>query len=367
MKKSVIILLIIVLALSAAACTQNAEPAENSQTESVTEKATEAFEATVNEKIKSDLDAVMQEYEFEGAAYLTQNGQIVYEYANGKDVNDADITTKTPLPIGSVSKQFCAAAIVALRDGGKLSLDDKLDKYFPEYAEGRRLTIRNLLTMRSGIPDVVNEGDISAITDPTAYDDNRKFVLDTIFGLSLKTEPDRIYDYSNSNYILLSAIVENVSGQKYSDYLRSVFLEPFGMSNTGSLDELQGAAPEWAEGLSYSYPAGVSTGAGDIVSTAQDMDRWLTGLRSGAVISDESYKEMTTDYSTDSATGYGYGFMLDYKKGVGHPGSILIGDTPYCAFDYISEENGYDLIIEGSDLMPGDLEGLYHDVIDKIV
>lgn len=371
MKKTIVLLLSCAMLCVTAACSPQNSSEKGSDSapdttaaEVSTEPATEAPVSTFTNQMKAKVDSLMGEYEYEGSAYLTQNGTVVWQYANGKDVSGNAMTVDTPLPIGSVSKQFCAAAIMTLRDSGKLSLDDTLDTYFPAWADGKKLTIRNLLTMRSGISDVVNDGAIDGVTETNTYEQNRKAVQEAIFEMSLTFDPDTRYEYSNSNYILLSAIVEQTSGQTYIEYLRSSLLEPMGMSHTGSLDELRGASPMWANGLDYSYIIGLSTGAGDIVSAASDMDKWMNGLRDGTALSSDSYREMTTDYSADSGTSYGYGFMLDFKNGLGHPGNILIGETPYAAFDYFSEEYGYNLILEGSDCM--DVAGLGVDILNVL-
>lgn len=374
MRKTIGLLLTGIMLCSLAACSSQgsvkpdssspAETAAETTAEELTTGQPETSAAGFTAQMKSEIDSLMTEYEFEGSALLTQNGEAVWQYANGKDLSGNNITSDTPLPIGSVSKQFCAAAIMKLCEGGKLSVDDTLDKYFPDYAEGKKLTVRNLLTMRSGISDVVNHGSIDGVSEKNTYDENRKAVQKAIFDMSLVFEPDTRYEYSNSNYILLSAVVEKITGQTYYEYLRSVFFEPLGMSSTGSIDEFTGAAPSWANGIDYSDITGLATGAGDIISTAHDMDKWLTGLKSGAVVSAESFREMTENYSTDSGTAYGYGFMLNYKNGAGHPGNIMVAETPFAAFDYFSEECGYNLVIEGSDCM--DVVGMGTDILDII-
>lgn len=379
MKKKIGSLLTVIMLCSLAACAPQSSGNESgtsatkeatsatevvTASEAVTDTQVQASDVRFTAQMKSDIDSLMTENAFEGSAVLTHNGEAVWQYANGKALNGESITVDTPLPIGSVSKQFCAAAIMKLRDGGKLSVDDTLDKYFPEYREGKKLTVRDLLTMRSGISDIVNSGPIDTVSPNNTYGENRTAVQKAIFDLALVFEPDTRFEYSNSNYILLSAVVEKISGQTYDAYLRSAFFEPLGMNATGSVDEFSGTAPSWAGGIDYSDIVGLATGAGDIISTASDMTKWLNGLKDGKVLSPESFREMTTDYSSDSANAYGYGFMLDYKNGVGHPGNILVAETPYAAYDYLSEEYGYSLIIEGSDCM--DVLGLGSGILNVI-
>ena len=98
-----------------------------------------------------------EENEFEGVVYAVENGKPVASYAKGTLENGKEITLDSPMPLGSVSKQFCAAAIMLLQDQGKLSVSDTLDKYYSDYAEGKKLSLHNLLSMRSGIPELTEE------------------------------------------------------------------------------------------------------------------------------------------------------------------------------------------------------------------
>lgn len=369
MKKTTALLLTLVLAASAASCSQGSASSENQKETSAStteQSATSAPKTTFTSEMKSKLDKAFEDNECEGSAYITENGKSVYEYASGKDLSGKDITVDTPLPVGSVSKQFCAAAIVKLSEEGKLSLDDKLDKYFPDFKEAGKVTLHNLLSMRSGILDVVNHGDLSSINPGGTYDENRKAVQDIILNTRLTADPDSAYEYSNSNYILLSAVTEQVTGEKYIDYLRKTFLDPLGMKNTGSADEFEKETPKWANGIDYKDIVGVATGAGDIISPATDMDKWMSGLKGGKVLSAEGFKKMTTDYSQDSGSSYGYGFELNVKGGIGHNGAIALNGTNFTAFDYIGEENSYNMILECSNYSPGDLEALCGDVLNII-
>ena len=119
-------------------------------------------ETTAAEKTDAELSAYINDkladIKYDGVIYLTHNGNIVFQRATGTDENEEPVTIDTSMYIGSVSKQFCAAAVMILRNQGKLSVDDTIDKYFPEYERGRDITVKHLLTMRSGIRDTVGEG-----------------------------------------------------------------------------------------------------------------------------------------------------------------------------------------------------------------
>lgn len=340
MKKILTALLFAVILCTAAACS----PENQSDTLSGTEATTAA--ASVTDEVKEQMDNVLEGRKFKGIVSLTKNGEVVYQYVNGKDKDENDLTIGSSMYIGSTSKQFCAASIIMLRDKGKLSVDDTLDKYFPEYEEGKKLTIKNLLTMRSGILDMVNEAQLEEVNYENTAEENMDIVRKWIFSQPLKFEPDSEYAYSNSNFFLLSEIVKQVSGMSYHDFVRENIFEPLGMSHSGFIEDVTDD-PVWADGLKREEgnnpinPQGLPTGAGDIASNAADMDLWMAGLSDGTIVSEESYKEMIKDYSPESSTRYGYGLMGMAYDGIGHVGSI----GTYNALDYINKDHGFRLFI----------------------
>ena len=287
-----------------------------------------------------------EDYEFEGVVYAVKDGTQVASYAKGKLENGDEITLESPMPVGSVSKQFCAAAVLLLQEQGKLSVDDTLDKYFSEYKNGKKITIKNLLSMRSGIPEMTEEGNENLVSNDKTEKENVDAIKKWVFSQELDHDPDTIFAYANVNYFLLSNIVEQVSGEKYVDFLRKSFFTPLNMNHTGTIGELP-SNPDWAKGLDYKKvdtQPGLTNGCGDIISNAHDMTVWINALSSGKAISKDSYKAMTTDYSPE--THYGYGMFLDISGGVGHYGSIGI----YSAFDYINEEKKFTLFVDSNTL-----------------
>ena len=336
MNKLIAIILSAVLLCFTAACS----------TDSSSETETTGSKTAITDEGKEQMDAVLTGYGFKGIVSLTQNGEIIYQYVNGKDKADNDLNADSSMYIGSTSKQFCAACIIMLRDQGKLSVDDTIDKYFPEYESGKKLTIKNLLTMRSGIADMVNEGSVDGVTYENSEEKNIAAIKEWIFSQPLKFEPDTAYAYSNSNYFLLADIVKQISGKSYHDFVRENIFEPLGMTHSGFVEEVTDD-PSWADGLTRGEgniaiePPGLSNGAGDIASNAADMDKWMAALSDGTIISAESFSEMTGNYSPDSAVGYGYGLMEMAYGGIGHPGAI----GSYHALDYINTEYGLRMFI----------------------
>ena len=312
--------------------------------------------ATVNAALQSQLETKMTDRNYSGVVRVSKNGVVLSEYAFGKmDRNsDEDITLDTRFAVGSVSKQFCAAAVMQLKESGRLSTSETIDKYFPDYSRGKDITVKQLLNMQSGIPEMLNQffhapssnSDTCEVSSNASEADNRKELKDWIFRQSLDFEPGSDCVYSNSNYFLLADIVEQVSGQKYGDYMKEHVFSPLGMNATGLITELKNA-DDLAQPKSAASDVpimihidGLTFGAGDIVTTAADMDKWLTSLRKNTILSEESIKEMTTDYSPDTMMHYGYGFVTD-KEGVWyHEGRV----DAYTSYVYTVPDNEYNYI-----------------------
>lgn len=355
MKKRMSVLLAAILLCSSAAltgCKSESSDNDNKQSSVIAQQSEagssseeEASESDTNEsELKKAMEKIIDDYGFEGMAYAVKDGEVVLSYGEGVLDNDVPITVDTPMPIGSVSKQFCAAAILKLRDEGKLNLEDTLDKYYPEYEHASKITLKLMLSMRSGIPNYTNELDREYVSADKTEEENIEQTLKWIFCKPLDFEPDKGYTYSNSNYFLLSLIIEKVSGQSYKDYIRKNIFEPLEMKNTGFISETKDN-PDWAKGITYKIRAdelGIVKGAGDIVSTGPDMVLWMKGLSNGKVISDESFKEMSTDYSSQNGYHYGYAFFVDINGGIGHSGNMEEG---YISYDYINKDKDAQIIL----------------------
>ncbi len=329
MKKISAIILIIVMIASFAGCgSKSAESSAASSTEVQTTEARTTQPETITSDMKSKLDKVLTDANYKGVLQISKGGSVVYQYTKGNDDNGKPLTIGASMPIGSVSKQFCAACVMLLCDQKKLSVDDTLDKYFPEYKNGKKMTIKNLLNMSSGLTnflELINPVDIG-----TNEKENIQKIKKAIFDKELNFEPGSDYQYSNSNYFLLADIVEQVSGVTYKDYLRKNFFEPFEMTHTGFTDEVT-ENHEWTFALSKTesieegfYNPGITKGAGDIVSNAEDMDKWMRG-----------FKQMTQTVNPNSTEEYCYGFWHMPYGGSGHIGQI---PPHFGAVDYINTE-----------------------------
>ena len=368
MKKTVAIILSALIVCSLAACSSSdndvSAPTQTTTSQTTTEAVTEEPTIPPAQIISTDEKSqkAMKRLEtlgYSGVVSVVKDGKLYCSYAKGMLEDGTIITTDTPMPIGSVSKQFCACAIMLLQEQGKLSVNDKLEKYFPEYTAGKEITLHNLLSMRAGVPQF--DFDITSM-DKTD-EENTKAIMDDTFSKPLVFEPDSMFTYANVNYTLLGNIVEKVSGKKYIDFLRESFFEPLGMTHTGSIDELPNN-PKWAGGHTYtkidSQP-GLTKGAGDIISNTADMHIWLEALHTGKSVSLESYKTMTTDYSSENP--YGYALVLNYPDGgIGHSG--LIGS--YSAQDYISEELNMTVFMDSNNIRANSHTERFYDLLDGL-
>jgi CubicO group peptidase (beta-lactamase class C family) len=211
------------------------------------------------------------------------------------------LTVDTVIPIGSVTKQFTAAAILQLRDQGKLGLDDDLTKWLPDFeTRGNKVTLRRLLDHTSGITDLIAMPELRAMRlmrNPTV---TRDAVYKVISRYPFQFPTGTMQAYSNSNFWLLGLIVERASGMTYEDYIEKKIFEPLGMSRSmycNSSENVPRRAYGYGlkNGVSRRVPDIVQTGtyaAGAICSTVEDMITWLQALHGGKVLPPRSYAEM---------------------------------------------------------------------------
>lgn len=250
---------------------------------------------------------------FSGAVLIGYKGKIVFERGYGLANYElkVPITPRTKFRLGSLTKAFTAAAILQLAEKDLLHVDDPISKYLPEYPSGEKITLHHLLTHTSGIPDLTALPEYPKFKlDPTTL--NR--TIDLFRFRPLEFEPGTKFHYSNSNYILLTAIIEKVSGRNYSDYLRESIFLPLNMLDT-CYDDPNRIIKYRARG--YSLKDGelinaphidmtVPAGAGGLLSTIEDLFAWDQGLRSDRILSPTSKAKMFTPYIED----YGYGWVI---------------------------------------------------------
>jgi len=268
----------------------------------------------------SKIDELLSRYakygQFNGSVLVADNGTVVYRKGFGLANMEWNIPNEpdTKFRLGSITKQFTATLILQLVEQGKIKLDGKVSDYLPEYRKdtGARMTIHHLLSHTSGVPNYTAlPGFFENVSrNPFKVDD---FVKRYASG-DLEFEPGTRFNYSNSGYFLLGAIVEKVTGKPYEQVLREKILDPLGMKNTGY--DLHGTVLskraagyvktrngyENAPYLDMSIPYA----AGSLYSTVDDLYLWDQALYGEKVLSAAS-KELMFKLNLEN---YGYGFGI---------------------------------------------------------
>ncbi len=220
--------------------------------------------------------------------------------------------------LGSLTKQFTATLVLLLQQDGKLNIADPVSKYLPDAPKTwEKITLANLLGHTSGIPNFTDTKEFGVWRmSPHTTEEELAFFRDK----PLDFEPGSKFAYSNSNFEVLGAVIEKVSGKKYGDLLRERIFDPLGMKDTG-LDADELILPKRAEGympgpkgpvVARSESMTVPWAAGSLYSTTGDLLKWEQGLFGGKVLSADSLKQMTTPGKGD----YGLGVFITKKNGV---------------------------------------------------
>jgi D-alanyl-D-alanine carboxypeptidase len=268
---------------------------------------------------------------------IIRGGQIVLDRGYGiRDIRaHQPVESNTLFEIGSITKSFTSAAILQLKERGKLKLGDRLGQYVPEYPRGKDITIEQLLQMTSGIPDHINDVP-NSVEIISASPGNLNAALELIKDMPLNFKPGTQSVYSNTNYLLLGTIIARVSHMPYDEYISKNIFAPAHMTHSAFLKDepfLPNMAVGYAIGTARTLKLaghigyGWSGGAGSIVSTAGDLARWDTAFFSGRIISAADVKLATTPlYINGKSTTYGLGWSSDQIEGIpviSHDGGML--------------------------------------------
>jgi CubicO group peptidase (beta-lactamase class C family) len=290
-------------------------------------------------------------------------GRLVYS----KGFGFANLETRTPATatsiykIGSITKQFTAAALMTLQEAGKLSVDDRLSKFFPDFPRGGEITLRQMLTHTSGLGNYTDTDTRETFIQEARLD----YDAAALYKLMLQTkplfahEPGTVWDYSNTAYVLLGLIAEKVAGEAYGAFYKRRLFDRAGLVDTavddaaevvvrrasgytphagGGAGEADRTAFDNASFISMTIPGG----AGSMRSTTEDLCRWHAALFGGRIVSAESLKAMTTPHRLKDgalpneapepgAPGeakpveYGFGLgtsTIEGRRAIGHAGGI---------------------------------------------
>lgn len=283
------------------------------------------------------LYSYLQGKEAPGIAILVaRDGNILYKKAFGyANIDKKTLATpETKFRIGSITKQFTAAAILKLQEGGKLKVTDKLSKYIHDFPRGEEVTLHHLLTHTSGIHSYTGKDDFEKrVVTPVTPEDLIAYFKNDPYDFN----PGEQYMYNNSGYFLLGYIIEKASGKSYAQYLKETFFTPLHMNNTGvhaawlSLDkEAQGYSNtdgKYKPALNWNM--GWAGGAGALYSTVEDLYKWNEAIFTGKVLQDKSLQAAFTSVVLNDgntpASKYGYGWVLNEYRGepvIGHSGGL---------------------------------------------
>ena len=293
----------------------------------------------VERRVGEVIDEIATHPEFVGLSVAVARGaHLIVDRGYGiADLEwNAPADASTSFRIGSLTKQFTAAAILKLAEQGRLGLEDPLSRYVPDFDTGGRVvTIRQMLNHTSGIPEYTTQPGFFAKFAPLNLSDAE--LLQLVSGKPFDFEPGTGWRYSNTNYYLLGMVVAKASGRPYAAFMQDEFFTPLGLRHTRYGSETA-IIPHRAQGysfdpntLSHSNDAAISMnipgGGGALVSSAGDLVRWQIALTNGRAISPASFEQMIGSpvKTTRENSLYGLGVSIDRRDGqrvIGHAGGI---------------------------------------------
>jgi D-alanyl-D-alanine carboxypeptidase len=261
---------------------------------------------------------------------VVKGGKLVYTHAYGTAriaTGTAPAVAATPAmrySIGSISKQFTAAAILLLQEENKLSLDDAVGKYVPGLTRGNEITIRQILSHTSGYQDYWPEDYVMTTMLPNV---SAQQILDTWAKKPLDFEPGTQWQYSNTNFVIAGCIVEKITGAPLMDFLTQQVFRPLGMISVWNSDKTSltqaDATSYYRNALGPLRPApqeghGWMFAAGELAMTAHDLALWDQSLIAQNLLKPESYKQMFTEVKLKNGKGTHYGLGVEVMSRNGH-------------------------------------------------
>lgn len=276
------------------------------------------------EKIDSLLTFLASNNKFMGSIALQENDKVVFEknygFANVQSKLKADASTR--YKIGSITKMFTSVVIFQLIEEKKLTLATKLSKFFPSIKNSENISIENLLEHSSGIYSFTNDADYK---EYAKLPKTRAELMKKIKAGNPVFEPGENAEYSNSNFVLLGWIIEDLTKKTYAENIKTRIINKIGLKNTGFDSEIKNEAISYhLNGKSWEQASkedmSIPGGAGAISSNASDLTKFVNALYSGKLISQTSLVSMT-----EVEKGFGKGiFTMPFgeRKFFGHTGGI---------------------------------------------
>ncbi len=314
------------------------------------------------DRIHDRLDRYMRVWEeagqFSGTVLVAQGEQVLLHQGYGFANLEFEVpnTASTIYRIASITKLFTAAAVLQLHDQGKLALEEGLAAYVPEYKHGREITLHHLLCHASGIPDYTALPEYT-----TRIKLSPEVIIQWLNDYPPPCEPGKRTEKSNSNYVLLARIVEQVSGMSIEEYFNKNLFGPADLERTGvcrNEDVIAGMAGGYSvsgEGAVHGdyYEMTGAYGSGFLYSTAGDLLQWIKALGSGQIISGASYSRMTSPYGFMTYLGAyaGYGCLIK-----GSPAEEWVMDGNIhgytCTVHHLLLEDSTVIVLANNDAVP---------------
>lgn len=289
-----------------------------------------AWAQDATQRIDELMTAFNAQYKFNGSVLVAQKGKVLIEKGYGwKNKKDSiKVDGNSIYQIGSVTKQFTSAIIMKLQEQGKLNVNDKLSKYFPDLRFGDSITIHNLLTHSSGIYNYTNDGKF--MNAEALKSQSHEKMISLFKDKKLDFLPGSKYSYSNSGYLLLGYIIEKVSGKSWEKNMYEHILNPLKMSHSGfdfvALNSKDKATGYFFLDAKAAQPASVidstaSYAAGSLYSSVGDLYKWERAVTSKKILSPASWEKTFTPFKSK----YAYGWIVDSiydRKIIWHNGGI---------------------------------------------
>lgn len=266
---------------------------------------------------------------FSGSVLVAQKGKVLLSKGYGMANYELDVpnTPQTKFRLGSITKQFTAMAIMQLQERGLLNIDEPVTRYLPDYPKtGDKFTIRHLMNHTAGVPNLTSFPDFqSTMALASPLDKTVARFKDK----PLDFEPDSKFQYSNSGYVLLAAVIEKVSGKSYDAFLNESIFQPLGMKNTGS-ERNEPVLKNRASGYRRTDKDIVNApfihmtipiGGGNIYSTVEDLYLWDRALYTEKLVKKSTLDQIFTPAKQD----YGFGWVITTafnRKMITHNGGI---------------------------------------------
>lgn len=291
-------------------------------------------------KMDSLFDRIEEQQKAMGSFSLFRDGEEIYQRSIGFADVEKDIyaSGETVYRIGSISKTFTSAMVLKLVEEGKLELNTKLQEFYPEIPKAQEITMEHLLKQQSGLFNFTND---AAYAGWMEFPKTKDEMLEIFKEKGTVFEPGERFEYSNTNYVLLSYILEDITGKEFKELFQEMIVKPLELEDTyygGRIDSGNKEAysynrsKEWE--LSTETDPSIPLGAGGIVSNPTDLNKFFTALFNGRIITQTSLEQMK-----ETTSGYGMGlieFPFYEKRAYGHTGGI---DSFIAMAGYFPEED----------------------------